>query len=148
MILILAACVENDTGGDLATDTSAIPTAALTAQPGTSTATFRDPSATVMLRPTSIASPTPSERPAAVSVAIERAAMDRDVSPSSVQLLTFEEETWASTALGCPEPGRSYAQIVTSGYSVALNIQGQQVVYHVDRGGRAVVECKGVPVGP
>lgn len=73
---------------------------------------------------------------------LERAAHDYGVRQDEITVLTFTEETWASTALGCPEPGRSYAQIVTSGYEVLMLVQGELVIYHVDQSGAAIVECE------
>lgn len=89
-----------------------------------------------MIRPTVTPIPEP------VTTVIERAAESYDVKPSDVTLLTFTRETWSSTALGCPEPGRSYAQIVTSGYEVLLLVEEILVIYHVDQSGAAIVECE------
>lgn len=61
-----------------------------------------------------------------------------DLPPSRVRVLSFQEQQWSSTALGCPEPGRSYAQIVTSGYEVEIVVGGETRIFHLSLDGRPV----------
>ncbi len=143
--VVLAGCASGDAGSDLDTQSPATPHA--TAAIGTATVISEAPSPTSFMRPTSVSGPTVTAIPEPVSAAIVRAAMDRDVSPSEVVMLRFQAESWPSTALGCPEEGRSYAQIVTSGYAVSLSIVGQLVYYHVDVTGAEIVECEGDDIG-
>jgi hypothetical protein len=139
--VLLASCTNGDAGSDLETHVPVTPRS--TAAIGTATVISEAPSPTSFMRPTSISGPTVTTIPEPVSAAIARAAMDRDVSPSDVVMLRFLEKSWPSTALGCPEEGRSYAQIVTSGYAVAFSIVGELAFYHVDLTGAAIVECEG-----
>ncbi len=135
-----AACISDDAGADPTPESSATPraTTAIDVTPGAS----GDPSPTSFLRPTSVVDPTQTPLPEPVMLAINRAAMDRDTTAADIVILDFHAETWSSTALGCPEDGRSYAQIVTSGYEVLLSVVGEIAVYHVDQSGAAIVECK------
>lgn len=151
LVLGLTACVSSDSASDRATDPERLMTATApvpTIAGGTGTFTPADPSATPFMRPTSVIRPTLTPVPEAVTALIGRLAAQFELSRSDIELLGFEPATWPSTALGCPEPGRSYAQIVTSGYRVALRILDEQTVYHVDESGKAMVECEGEPLGP
>lgn len=61
-----------------------------------------------------------------------------------VRLVSYEEREWPSTALGCPQPGFSYHQVVTPGYFIRLDIEGQAFTYHTNRSS-TVINC--TPVG-
>jgi hypothetical protein len=80
--------------------------------------------------------------PAPVQRAIETAAADAGVTASEVGLISFEEVEWNDTALGCPEPGGMYAQVITSGFDVRLLVDGNEREYHTDLN-TAVVRCDG-----
>ena len=151
LLLGLVACVSGDSGSDRATYPERLPTEtapAPTSAGGTGTFTPADPSSTPFMRPTSVIRPTLTPIPEAVTTLIGRLIVQLELNRSDIELLGLEPATWPSTALGCPEPGRSYAQIVTSGYRVALRILDEQTIYHVDESGMAIVECEGEPLGP
>ncbi|MEZ4522585.1 MAG: hypothetical protein R3A46_13210 [Thermomicrobiales bacterium] len=143
-LLVLAGCVGGDAGSDADPDRQPLPTV-VESTASVSTATFAsvDPSSTPFIRPTSVISPTVYPVPEPVNLVVDRAIDDYGVIRAAVELFSYEPATWSSTALGCPERGRSYAQIVTSGYEVVLSVLGAQVVYHVDDTGAAIVECEG-----
>lgn len=77
----------------------------------------------------------------AVRAAVARAARDAGVPIESVTVAQVAEVTWPSSALGCPEQGGMYLQVLTPGYRVTTVANGERRVYHTDRGGegRAVV---------
>ena len=52
---------------------------------------------------------------------------------SEVEVLSVEEVTWPDASLGCPEPGKVYAQVLTPGYRIVLKAQGRTYTYHTDR---------------
>ncbi|MFW6135919.1 MAG: hypothetical protein ACOC7N_03765 [Chloroflexota bacterium] len=60
-----------------------------------------------------------------------------------IQLLYVEPQTWPDTSLGCPKPGKDYAQVVTSGYRVVLQVGTRQYEVHTDRSAKHVVLCPG-----
>lgn len=70
--------------------------------------------------------------PQPVQLAVEAAAEEAGVAVEDVRLLGYEERDWPSTALGCPQPGFSYAQVVTPGYVVQLSAGGSQLEYHTN----------------
>lgn len=63
------------------------------------------------------------------------------LSPGNITVLTVQEQSFGDSSLGCPEPGMSYTQVVTSGYIVLLQAGGQQYEYHTDHSGETVVAC-------
>ncbi|MGC9320277.1 MAG: hypothetical protein ACP5KN_19745, partial [Armatimonadota bacterium] len=77
--------------------------------------------------------------PQPVQAAIEDLADRLNVAPEAITVASFEEVTWPDTSLGNPEPGRVYAQVLTPGYRVILQAQGQQYEYHTDRGTRVTL---------
>jgi len=56
-------------------------------------------------------------------------------------MLAFEPVEWGDTSLGCPIPGMVYAQVITRGFRLVFDYQGQQNEYHTDRDGSRVVAC-------
>ena len=49
------------------------------------------------------------------------------------------QREWPDTALGCPQPGMAYAQVITPGYLVIVSGGGKRFEYHTDTRGRAVM---------
>ncbi|MBX5445533.1 hypothetical protein [Sphaerobacter sp.] len=76
--------------------------------------------------------------PVPVRHALAVAARAAGVDPEQVTLLGYEAVTWPDAALGAPEPGRLYAQVLTPGYRVHLRVAGLSLTYHTDHGRRAV----------
>ncbi len=56
-------------------------------------------------------------------------------------MLVFDPVEWGDTSLGCPMPGMVYAQVITPGFRLVFDYQGQQNEYHTDRDGSSVVAC-------
>jgi Ferritin-like domain len=78
--------------------------------------------------------------PAAAAPVIAAIAADLGVSPESVQLITFESRDWPDSSLGCPQPDMLYAQVVTPGYLVVVEVAGERIEYHTDKRG-TIVRC-------
>jgi len=76
-------------------------------------------------------------------VAAERARAalaDRlQVDAGAIEVLETEPAEWPNAALGCPEKGHVYAQVLTSGYRVQLGHEGRTHWLHV--AGKRVVGC-------
>lgn len=74
------------------------------------------------------------------------------VDPASLQLAR-EAVTWSDSALGCPRPGMTYAQVLVPGWRLAVHGGGRERIYHASRRGRWLW-CPGanarpaVPGGP
>lgn len=87
----------------------------------------------------------------AVRAAAARAARDAGVPIEAVTIADVGEVTWPSSALGCPEQGGMYLQVLTPGYRVTTVANGTRRVYHTDRGGEGravVVSCAPALVKP
>ena len=57
-------------------------------------------------------------------------------------LITFEPVEWPDAGLGCPKPVRMHAQVITPGFRLVFEYQGQRYGYHTDRDGSTVAECE------
>ena len=55
-----------------------------------------------------------------------------------IEFLSAEEVTWRDAALGCPQPGMFYAQVLSPGYRLLLKAAGVVYTYHTDLGGFAI----------
>lgn len=55
-----------------------------------------------------------------------------------------EAVTWPDASLGCPEPGKMYAQVLTPGYKFMLKSGGHFYEYHTGRG--VVRLCRELPI--
>lgn len=86
---------------------------------------------------------TPDTRtlPEPVRLVRDRAAEDAGTTPEQVEIVAYTEERWPSTALGCPQPGKFYTQVITPGYRVLLRISDDTVTYHTDMDGSAT-QCE------
>ncbi len=54
------------------------------------------------------------------------------VDAGSLELVSVEAVEWPDASLGCPEPDMMYAQVVTPGYRIVLDAQGQAIELHTD----------------
>jgi hypothetical protein len=85
--------------------------------------------------------------PRAVRQAVVADAARRfQVAVDAVVLASAEQVTWGDGSLGCPEPGRSYTQVLVPGYRVTAITAAGRMLYHADTRGN-VVTC-GLTVGP
>lgn len=85
----------------------------------------------------------PPQAQAAVEAARAFLAEYLGIGVEQVGLVYVEPAEWPDTSLGCPEPGRVYAQVITPGYCVVLQVRNQQYELHTDRSGKQVVLCPG-----
>lgn len=53
-----------------------------------------------------------------------------NVGMDAIRLVSIESMEWPDTSLGCPRPGMMYASVVTAGYKIVLEAEGQEYVYH------------------
>jgi len=68
------------------------------------------------------------------------AARRFQVAESAVVLGSAEQVTWGDGSLGCPQPGRSYTQMLVEGYRVTATTAAGRMLYHTDTRGN-VVTC-------
>ena len=60
------------------------------------------------------------------------AAHRAGVATTETHILRVEAREWSDASLGCPQPGRQYAQVVTPGYLVIAGAAGREFEYHTD----------------
>jgi hypothetical protein len=77
-------------------------------------------------------------REEAVSLATGTLAHDLGLPPDSIELRRATAVDWPDASLGCPQAGEVYVQVVTPGYLVSLQADGQVFAVHVGPG-RAIV---------
>jgi len=64
---------------------------------------------------------------------------------SDIRVLSVEVVDWPDASLGCPQPGMVYAQVITPGFRVLLEVENDKYEYHTDRGERVVLCVDGRP---
>lgn len=69
------------------------------------------------------------------------AAQKLGVEEEQVAVLSLEEVTFDDSSLGCPEPGRVYAQVVTTGSVVVVGSTRETLEYHLADGAERFVVC-------
>lgn len=62
------------------------------------------------------------------------------IDSSQINLISTAKKDWPDSSLGCPEEGKFYSQIVTSGYLIVLEAEGSQYNYHTSL--ESIVFCK------
>ena len=68
-----------------------------------------------------------------ITMAVDDLATRLGVATDAVEILTAVIVVWPNSALGCPEPDRSYLQVITDGAVIELGVDG--VVYRYHSGG-------------
>ncbi|MFO8035140.1 MAG: hypothetical protein R6U57_00720 [Anaerolineales bacterium] len=65
-----------------------------------------------------------------IEKAIADLAQTLEVSPDQVQVEDVESKDFPDASLGVPEPGMTYAQVITPGYVILLRAEGESYEYH------------------
>ena len=110
--------------------------ASATSTSGTATATV--PRAAT---PSASATRGTMDYPDAVRQALTQVATQLGVTPDQLTIVAVEARDWPDSSLGCPQPGRAYAQIVTPGYRLVVRANGQEYEYHTDTRTPMIVRC-------
>lgn len=53
-----------------------------------------------------------------------------DATPNQITVKNVEEKQFSDASLGVPEPGQTYAQVITPGYVIQLEVNGTTYRYH------------------
>lgn len=82
--------------------------------------------------------------PTEIDTPIRRLIATRlDVDISELALVNSEQAVFPNSALGCPEPGRSYTQAIVPGYNLVYEYAGLRYAYHVSGDGSMQTDCRG-----
>jgi hypothetical protein len=86
--------------------------------------------------------PTPVlPRPVEVDVesAVRQAAASQlDLELDAIEIIEMEEVEWPNACLGLPEPGEMCAEVITPGYRVVVEAEGEQYVYRTNLDGSVI----------
>ncbi len=77
-----------------------------------------------------------------LSLVIEDAASRQNVGVVAVTVVSGQPVDWSDGSLGCPEPGKSYTQVLTPGFLVLVDAGGVTLEYHLNQQG-AFKQCSG-----
>ncbi len=97
--------------------------------------------ATPARRETPLATPS-SDEAQSIDLAKQDLAKRKGIATDRISVVTVTAVQWPTSALGCPQPGTMYSQIVTPGYRILLEADGVTYEYHTDQGERAVYCAK------
>jgi hypothetical protein len=87
---------------------------------------------------------TPGELPPqAVLEAISQVSQELNVSVDEIEVLDFEEVDWPDACLGIPQEDQVCAQVITPGFRVVLEANGQQYEFRSNQDGTLVVQVPG-----
>jgi hypothetical protein len=64
-----------------------------------------------------------------LELVLNDAASRGGVARSAVQVLSAEGQTWNNGALGCPEPGQAYIDVLIEGYQIMVSAGGRTLDY-------------------
>jgi hypothetical protein len=74
--------------------------------------------------------------------AIDDLAGRLNLDSAKISLISVQAVDWPDASLGCPEPGKVYAQVVTPGYRIVLEVGEARYVYHSDSEAERVIRCQ------
>lgn len=77
----------------------------------------------------------------AVVLARTKLAQELGCDEQAIDVVEFEAVEWRDSSLGCPQPGMMYMQVITPGYRVTLEHNGQRHTLHTDQPGRRAIRC-------
>lgn len=77
--------------------------------------------------------PVPSDATPLVAKARLNAQERTGIAASRWRVTEVTAKEWSDTALGCPQPGQVYSQVVTPGYLIRLESSGRKLEYHTSR---------------
>jgi hypothetical protein len=72
-------------------------------------------------------------------IVIKDLASRLSIDTEAISVLSTEAIVWPNAALGCPLPGKDYAQGKVSGFRIRLAAQNKEYSYHTDRTGQFVL---------
>lgn len=80
-----------------------------------------------------------------VQLAAENLANRLGIDIGEITLVEATFMDWPDSGLGCPSPDLLYAAVITPGYQITLEAQGQTYIYHTDSVDNVVLCVDGLP---
>jgi heat shock protein HslJ len=79
---------------------------------------------------------------ALVAAARQRLARHLGVPADSLALQSANQQEWSDGALGCPQPGQVYPQVVTPGFLLVFSNGAQTYAVHIGRSEQQMILCE------
>lgn len=70
------------------------------------------------------------------------------VKHDAITVVSATQQQWSDGAMGCPQPGEVYTQMIVPGYRVVMEAAGGRYAYHSDRRGNFIVCSNGLAFPP
>ncbi len=86
--------------------------------------------------------------PRAVLEAVDRLSQELGVTVEEIEIVEFEQVEWPDACLGVPQEGQACAQVITPGFRVVLEANGQQYEFRSDQEGVIIVQAPPGEVSP
>ncbi|MBN1955473.1 MAG: hypothetical protein JW900_10540 [Anaerolineae bacterium] len=77
----------------------------------------------------------------AVAAAVDHLSDELSTSSGGANVLSAQAVDWPDSSLGCPQPNESYLDVITPGYRIVIEIDGQHYEVHTDATGERIVLC-------
>jgi hypothetical protein len=87
----------------------------------------------VVTQMTPSATPFPSGPENLLNLVKADLAQRLSISAAQINVVESEQVEWSDSSLGCPQPDMFYMQVITPGYRIVLEANGQQYEYHSNR---------------
>ena len=68
-----------------------------------------------------------------IEIAKENLAQWLSIAKYQINVVEAREVVWSNASLGCPQPGMLYAEVLTPGFLILLNVNGQDYEYHAGK---------------
>ena len=81
--------------------------------------------------------PDPADAPEAALRVRDAFAQSLNAATDEVAIISWEAVEWPDSCLGAAAADEMCAQVITPGYSVVVEYEGEQTVLHTDEGGDA-----------
>jgi len=78
--------------------------------------------------------PTISDLQSLIEKAKTDLAQRLSISIDQINGIEAKAVVWSNSSLGCPQPGMVYAEVLTPGYLILVNANGQDYEYHAGKG--------------
>ena len=79
-----------------------------------------------------LSTPLPDDLETLIEKAKADLAQQLSIAESTTKLVTAIKATWPDSSLGCPQPGIAYSQVLTDGFLIRLEADGNVYEYHTD----------------
>lgn len=65
-----------------------------------------------------------------VDMSVKELARQKNINVDKIGIKEVVRREWGNSSLGCPKPGKLYAQMITPGYLIVLTLNNSDYFYH------------------